>query len=996
MSTDFVRIFEIPDLQVGDLLYVEHSDASRKSALYILPDRDNRPRGLFVSSEYDRTGVRNGAGGWPIASNGVNAKRSVKVLQRLRGVSREDVTERWDATLARLLTTPQSPASASVDEFDYDTVPSAEEPKHTSRKFGDPITAEDWRSLPPGSIVDTHDGSLNPLKHKTERNLWVWAPRGKPRWSAGGGHEANPAGYRATYVGHVAPGTTGEAWDRALLGPYVKASAPAAPKPLAVGDKVQSVADLNALPVGTVIQRPSGVWHRASVSRYGWRPVCLPALSGGSWPSLVEPDTELEDLQESRIIALNVVTEDRVVFARALAKQGYQPAADALAACPPPPVRVGDRVEVDDYDRLPTGTVVETEQDQEKLAGSHLILKKDGWQAVLDPGATKDLDAQMKTAGLWSELTTRGPGRIVALDANLAGTRGDFYKSLAEQGHEPSRAVMWAPAHRKVAEASTTPKIGDMLTPEQVAALPAGAIVEESGGDAPWIWQVTERGQGRCIHVTASGAGKSLQPTLSASASGRLIALDAPAGGDRRTLYEALAAQGYEPAAIALREAPKIGDRVRSGESGRLPVGTVVELPGSGGYDYVTAPGEARHVRMGTYELRENAAFQPPSGGCGGVIVALDVPATTDRRELARLLAQRGVASLQSACDKAGVEWRKLEPAPAPARKEPLKPGDRVDGRWDELPPGSVVDTMEMDPSGLNLAVLGTEHKWSYVLRDLDQPGYWTGMWSDESIPDARYLGQVPVGSTGETFTRALAACGYEPARLALVEASIRAGKHILEGANKDPEKDLDGTTETVQTQNMPMIDDSIKSVEYPAFGISCQRLKGESVQALEARAQRLLEAMQKQTTAPSLMQRLGASLKATGAGLANQAIDRAKVNAARVGLDAAKLGAHKAVVAIAEAVGGEKAAISTLRVVQMPQVQVVEDYAISLIADMAGRPALAAIARERAVERTVDGTFDFALSQVAKAGAQVIGALTSADEAATSVQQVTEGEVVS
>lgn len=772
MPTDFVRVCDLPDLQVGDLLYVERSEG-QKRPLYILPPRsvsDGRLRGFYVHVARDRNDLRSGVPGWPIHEGGANAMRSVKVRQRLRGVSREDVTERWDATLARLLAAPE--ASAAL-------------------KFGDPVTAEDWRTLPPGSIVDTHDGSPSPFKHKLVTGRWVWALNGEPKWSAQGGYEHSSEYDRTTYVGHVTPGTTGEAWDRALLGPAGltnKVPSEATTKPLAVGDKVQSVADLRALPVGTVIQRPSGVWHRASTSRNGWRPVCLADSPGGSWPSLGRPDVELEDLQEARIIALNVVTEDRVVFARALAEQGYKPAADALAACPPPVKgpQVGDRVEVDDYDHLPAGTVVETEEGQEKLAGSHLILKKDGWQAVLDPGATKDLDARFGRVHEWSIPTTTPPFSFVALDANLAGTRGDFYKSLAEQGHEPSRAVMWAPAHPKIVEAPSTPKIGDMLTPEQVAALPAGAVVETdtaTADDPTWVWHVAAPGLGRSVRLCGGNIERKLLGAEAFRVRGRLVALDTPTGDDRRALYEALASSGYEPARLA------------------------------------------------------------------------------------------------------------------------------------------------------------------------------------------------------------------------------------LEGANKDVEKDLDGTPAMVQTEDMATNMSNVDSVEFPALGLVCRRMKGETDTDFQARASRLCDAAmakpsareplppatQEATPGTTAMQRLGASLKATGAGLASQAFDRAKVNAARVGIDAAKAGAHKAVVAIAEAIGGEKAAISALRVVQMSQVQVVEDYAISFIADMAGRPALAAVARERAVERTVDGTFDFALSQVAKAGAQVLGALTSADEAATSAQaQVAEGEVMS
>lgn len=449
--------------------------------------------------------------------------------------------------------------------------------------------------------------------------------------------------------------------------------------------------------------------------------------------------------------------------------------------------------------------------------------------------------------------------------------RGDF-----EGRREDLADDRWPETERRLREAppetAARPdprpalKVGDVVRADQWDSLPVGAVVPQraDGGpefvkvkrDTGWccVWWSTSNDPSRTVSELASV--QTQRPDL------RLLALNCTAT-DRTELARQMAAAGIGSAArwlkhhespVKVAEAPKIGDKVHTGESGRLPAGTVVELPGTGGYDYVMVPGQVRHVRMGTYELRENDTFPPPSYGCGGVIVALDVPIVSDRRELARMLAQRGVASLQSACDEAGVEWRKPEPELAstpnlrpgdrvrivkkseafarpdkwvtqidatigrtgevlgvltggdvrvrvegtagfwvypadalepvrqplqeaasattlqPEPRPPLKPGDRVDGRWDELPPGSVVDVR--DGSGCPLLTRCADHGWSWTGLTREQGILGPARWHDgiryqsfERWPDAVFAGQVPVELMGEAFVRALADQGYEPAR---------------------------------------------------------------------------------------------------------------------------------------------------------------------------------------------------------------------------------------
>ena len=312
------------------------------------------------------------------------------------------------------------------------------------------------------------------------------------------------------------------------------------------------------------------------------------------------------------------------------------------------------------------------------------------------------------------------------------------------------------------------PKIGDVLTDEQVAALPVGTAL---GDGSNLLWLKVPQGW---LHVAVCPSamgwhGMPDDPRPQPRGGPHVLAgFGVPAGPTRVDVARALAAQGYAPAVEALREAGlearatppasppdrpalKVGDAVK--RWGDLPAGAIVADDSND----IALVWDTTYVwlRIGgkwTDEGNQPRLIRPPKmSSCNRRVVALGLPYCTPER--AREL----------------VEAAEAGATPTEVKPPPLRPGDLVGDRWSELPPGSVVDVR--DGTSVVLAVRGvTGWSWADIQDEEGDPvgpTSWEGAWRDPDpadYPHAVLVGQVTVGAMGEQFTSDLAACGYEPA----------------------------------------------------------------------------------------------------------------------------------------------------------------------------------------------------------------------------------------
>lgn len=251
---------------------------------------------------------------------------------------------------------------------------------------------------------------------------------------------------------------------------------------------------------------------------------------------------------DRRIVGLNCTAAERVGLGRELAAQGWAPAVEwlrrhGLGAS----FKVGDNLTKEQVRDLPVGAVIERDDYPWQR-------EADGWR----PCGVVDGDDPPLIRAMYE---TSGPGRLIALNVRVGDDRAAFRRALAEQGYEPARRVLAERAVRTEAVAhddfvqstaalfEPVPKVGDLLTDEQIAALPLGAVTYQSKVPNPvFIYRKTASGWDAArLEGDPTFCLSPRNPDHGPPAGVQLIALgcDAPS---RAGLMRQLAESGHEAA----------------------------------------------------------------------------------------------------------------------------------------------------------------------------------------------------------------------------------------------------------------------------------------------------------------------------------------------------------------------------------------------------------------------------------------------------------------
>lgn len=342
------------------------------------------------------------------------------------------------------------------------------------------------------------------------------------------------------------------------------------------------------------------------------------------------------------------------------------------------------------------------------------------------------------------------------------------YARAVAQTYEPVRRELerLGLAERPKAEvkADRVWKVGDLVGLEDEAkTLPANCVVRFGFFGSLYFAHVTNatRGRARLVMLARDRLQYQVDPESPQDLVGAtVVALDVPPppSGPRRSYVRTLAAAGVEEAKRIL--VPQVGEEATVEDWPDLPPGTVLE--GTESCGNVRIGKQWYNVCLEAPFLREgreiDCDFRNPRHGR---VLSLTAPQTRDRIELARHLAEGSVTEHAS--------WMRAQLQEAGLTRRALQPGDLVDGRWSELPPGAIVDTKQgVQP----IAARGRGGHWSWcVVTAKSSVGDWDGRWLPfREWTGAVYLGQVEVGLEGEPLTRAFAALGYGPAARLVAE----------------------------------------------------------------------------------------------------------------------------------------------------------------------------------------------------------------------------------
>lgn len=502
------------------------------------------------------------------------------------------------------------------------------------------------------------------------------------------------------------------------------------------------------------------------------------------------------------------------------------------------------------------------------------------------------------------------------------------------------------------------PKVGDVLTREQVAALPAGAVTQDLVENNPYIKQWDGSGRGRIVAVRVDRLGEALYAAFDERPRpARLVALGTPLE-DREAFYWSLADQGFKPAVEALAgvSRPKltpakveasveisatgtmvqVGDTVETTQEAltALPIGAVVHLWDPNGWKACArqTPGGLR------WPLYGGTAKPWGIPGRQAVVVALDCP---DNESAVKahdaFLARAYKGQEQGAAMAAMVEAR-----------------------------------------------ITTE-----VRAALDQ------------VSDA--------GLNDQTISAVAGVVARSPSQLqAFTE---KEGVEVQEWFNKI----LAEPTAIEYREAMPEIKSTMKlDLRTETLSIDVPRLPGETENAYFMRAAAIVKP-QTPAPAPSLgyevmmqaeptwLERAAEALKPVAAELAAEAKAQTRQAIALGGVEVARAAAHRGIAAAAQALAPQHAAKVT-QIVDSPFTRWLENGALFLGARAAGRPALAQVGLREVVRTPMEGAVGLLVQAASQVVGAVKGALVVADEAARVEQmngqpeaaQVSAGEVQS
>lgn len=514
------------------------------------------------------------------------------------------------------------------------------------------------------------------------------------------------------------------------------------------------------------------------------------------------------------------------------------------------------------------------------------------------------------------------------------------------------------------------PKVGDILTREQVAALPAGAVtlaVDERLDK--YVEQWNGRGEGRCVGVHRDFLHR---PTFDAWGTRsprdglRLVALGTSLD-DRRALYRALADQGFRPAVAALAGEPtptpaakvpvevsatgtmvQVGDMVETTQEAlaALPVGSVVYLWDSSGWQaFARRTSEGFLWADGTF-VDQTAKPWGRIGHRQAVVIALDCP-DRDSAVKARdaFLARPYKGQEREAALATYLEGKISAEVKAALNK--------------------VADV------GLNDQTISAIS--GAVDRALPVAVTFQGFAADDfasvETEEARHRRE-------EWYAKMLA----KPAAI-----EYREPMPEIKSAMK-----IDPRTQTLEVviERLPGELDDHYTRRVAEHGKNLMH-------SLQAHAAPAVASQAKVDTAgeimlaaqPSWLERAAEVFKPVAAELAAEAKAQTRQAIALGGVEVARAAMHKGIAAAAQAVAPQHAD-KVVQVVDHPITRWLENAGLFLGARAAGRPALAAVGLREVVRSPLEGAAGVLVQAASQVVGAVKGALVAADEAAR-VEQV-------
>lgn len=612
-------------------------------------------------------------------------------------------------------------------------------------------------------------------------------------------------------------------------------------------------------------------------------------------------------------------------------------------------------------------------------------------------------------------------------------------RGVEREAFTPER---WPETERRL-QAVIIPKVGDILTREQVAALPAGAVTQDLDmpGSGALVEQWNGEGRGRVVKVTFRRLGEELDDKWGERPRpARLVALGTPLAG-RKALYSALADQGFPPAVEALagestsfpamkgeplQAAPveisatgtmvQVGDMVETTEEAltALPVGAVVHLWDPNGWKNAVRCTEEGLRWVPGRNAGDSPATPWNASSRRAVVIALDCH-DRDSAVKARdaFLARPYEGRERAAALAATVEAKMLA---------------NVKTAFDQVSDAGLVaigDEVYIDAAPVGAVVT-------------DEPGGPTAVWCVVGPKAARPVnvvsplaGQLPRGGTAphrlgrvvalgapvhrdrQALLHHLAEAGYEPARARLA-AQAEAVKNALDRAREEM---LDEPAAIEYRQAMSEIKASMKlDLLTETLQIKVPRLPGETDNAYAARAGVLVKPQTAApvptpnladaltpTAEPTWLERAAEALRPVAAELAAEAKTQTRQAIALGGVEIARAAAHRGLAAAVDALAPQHAA-KVVQVTQHPMTRWLENAALFLGARAAGKPALAQVGLREVVKAPMEGAAGLLVQAASQVVGAVKGALVAADEAARVEQvagqpesaQVSAGEVLS
>lgn len=396
------------------------------------------------------------------------------------------------------------------------------------------ITYPDFKSAPPGILRD-QDGDLL-VKRDIDHAVWLqtsghWRtlPRAESAWYHG-------------VIGAVAPfrlvaPLPAELTDEALRAAAEGRTAERVEPCPEVGDRVRPE-DLARLPVGAVVDTRDGTGAPLIVrgpAGWGWGNECegerLP--DSPQWGDSISSGAMSRQVGDKAVlVGLGLEGARGRAFDEGLAAQGYQPAIDALAgagAGARPIPRVGDRLRPEDWERLPTGAVVDT---CDGGPANLLVRGPRGWGYASVTGGGRPI----WEGAIPSEDVARCAGAVLiglGLDPKRHATEEALREALAAQGYQPAK--------REAAPAiSCERRVGEKVGPDDWSRLPVGAVVDSGDRSRSPFLMRGPRGWG-WASARANGLGATLDGNVPSAAcatggfrSARLVALGFEGGGPER------------------------------------------------------------------------------------------------------------------------------------------------------------------------------------------------------------------------------------------------------------------------------------------------------------------------------------------------------------------------------------------------------------------------------------------------------------------------------